>query len=187
MTPILDIAQAGTTLRFGGVIAYPTEAVWGIGCDPANQAAVRRLLAIKQRDVAKGLILVASGMAQLNPYIDLMALPESRRMLVLSSWPGPHTWIVPASSHTPAWISGAHDGIAVRISAHPTVIALCNAFGGALVSTSANPSGVEPPRSLDEFDETLLTSIEGLIAGDTGGLANPTTIRDARSDTLLRG
>lgn len=186
MTPILDVAQAGTTLRFGGVIAYPTEAVWGLGCDPRNPSAVNRILEIKQRELAKGLILIAADVAQLQPFIDLAALTESRRAMVLGSWPGPHTWIVPAGHQAPPWITGMHDSIAVRVSAHPEVVALCKAFGGALVSTSANPGGMDPPRNLDEFDPEVLVSVEGLIAGSVGDLVKPTTIRDARNDRLVR-
>src|SRR5690606_23054211 len=116
----------------------PTEAVWGLGCDPANEAAVRRLLAIKRRDPGKGLILVAADRGQLQPWVDFAGLPRARLEAVLASWPGPHTWILPAGAAAPRWITGDHDGLAVRVSAHPQVVALCRAFGGPLVSTSAN-------------------------------------------------
>ena len=186
MTGLLDIATAATRLRDGGVVAYPTEAVWGLGCDPASEAAVLRLLAIKQREVGKGLILIAADVEQLRRWVDFAALPEPRLAEVLASWPGPNTWIVPAAAATPRWITGDHDGIAVRVSAHPVVAALCTAFGGALVSTSANPAGAPPPKSLSEFDPALLDAIDGVLAGETGGLQRPTAIRDARSGRVLR-
>lgn len=139
--PIVDVAAAAAVLAGGGVIAYPTEAVWGLGCDPLNHTAVARLLQIKQRAVDKGLILVASRVQQLQGLVDLGSLPLPRLQVVQASWPGPHTWIVPVGPGAPAWIGGQHRGIAVRISAHPTVRALCEAWGHALVSTSANLAG----------------------------------------------
>jgi len=184
--PRLTPADAATALHAGGVVAYPTEAVWGLGCDPFDEAAVLRLLAVKQRPVDKGLILIAASVAQLDGLADWDALPSERRDAVRASWPGPHTWIIPATARVPRWITGAHEGVAMRVSAHPVVIALCEAFGGVLVSTSANPAGAPPPRTADALDPALLAAIDGCVPGDTGGLARPTPIRDARSDAELR-
>lgn len=186
MRTALAVADAAAVLRDGGVVVYPTEAVWGLGCDPFDEAAVRRLLALKQRPVDKGLILVAGTLGQLDGLLDWEALPTDRREAVFASWPGPHTWIVPATGRVPHWITGAHDGVAVRVSAHPTVVALCRAFGGPLVSTSANPAGAPPPCSLAAFDAALLAAVDGVVAGETGGLDRPTAIRDARSGAALR-
>jgi L-threonylcarbamoyladenylate synthase len=180
------ITAAVAVLRQGGVIAYPTEAVWGLGCDPFDEAAVLRLLALKQRPVDKGLILVAGTLEQLDGLLDWDALPTDRREAVFASWPGPHTWIVPATGRVPHWITGAHDGVAVRVSAHPPVVALCAAFGGPLVSTSANPAGAPPPRELAGFDPGLRAALDALLEGDTGGLERPTGIIDARSGVTLR-
>jgi len=105
---------------------------------------------------------------------------------VLASWPGPNTWIMPATARVPRWITGEHDGVAVRVSTHPTVVALCAAFGGPLVSTSANPAGAEPPRRLDGFDPAVRAAVEAIAEGDTGTLQRPTPIRDARSGATLR-
>ncbi len=187
MTPrLLDPASAAALLRRGGVIAYPTEAVWGLGCDPNDEAAVMRLLALKQREVEKGLILVAARFEQLQPWIAFDALPADRQAEVRASWPGPHTWIVPASAATPRWITGAHDGVAVRVSAHPVVAALCNAFDSVLVSTSANPAGAPAPTTLADFDAALLAAVDGFVPGNTGGLERPTAIRIARTGQVLR-
>ena len=186
MTGILTPHQAAAALKQGGVIAYPTEGVWGLGCDPMNETAVLRLLQIKERPVDKGLILVAAHLDQLKPLLDLTALSTDRLADVLATWPGPHTWIMPAHSSAPRWITGAHDSIAVRISEHPVVIALCDAFGGALVSTSANPAGASPPRTVDAFDPELLAQIDAIVEGEVGGLDRPTPIRDARDGAALR-
>jgi L-threonylcarbamoyladenylate synthase len=183
---LLSIRDATALLKRGGVIAYPTEAVWGLGCDPCNESAVLRLLALKRRAVDKGLILIAGALAQFDGLLDWDALPADCSETVHASWPGPHTWVVPASARVPHWITGAHDGVAVRVSAHPEVIALCAAFGGPLVSTSANPAGAAPPKSLADFDPALLAQLDGVVAGDVGALARPTEIREARSGVVLR-
>jgi len=187
MTRHLDIPQAVAVLRGGGIIAYPTEAVWGLGCDPFNPAAVRRLLKIKQRDESKGLILVSADLAQIAAFIDLDALPIERLKVVRATWPGPHTWALPCPPRIPSWLRGAHRTIALRISAHKRVVALCNAFGGPIVSTSANLTGREPARDIDKLDLFLLAQIDGVLDGVTGGLEAPTPIRDAASGTVLRG
>ena len=186
MATPLTIAESATALRNGGVIAYPTEAVWGLGCDPFNEAAVTRLLAIKQRDVAKGLILIAGDRAQLANLLDWDRLPRDRADIVDASWPGPNTWIVPATARVPRRITGDHTGVAVRISAHPLVAALCENFGGPLVSTSANLSGQPPAFVRDQLDPALLTRLDGVSTGETGGLAAPTVIRDAATGATLR-
>ncbi len=178
--------EAVAELRRGGVIAYPTEAVWGLGCDPLDQAAVRRLLALKQREVDKGLILIAAREAHLAPYIEMTSLGDAQRAAVRASWPGPHTWIVPATEAARGWISGGHAGIAVRVSAHPVVVALCNGFGGALVSTSANRAGDSPPQRLAELDPRIVGGVDAVLEGETGGLQRPTQIRDAVTGRVLR-
>lgn len=182
----LSIDAAAALSRDGGVIAYPTEGVWGLGCDPRNEAAVLRVLEVKRRSVEKGLILIAADIAQLRDFVDFDALGDAQREAVFPTWPGANTWVVPKRDGAPDWISGAHDSIAVRVSAHRPVIELCNAFGGALVSTSANLSGQPAPRHADEFDPELLRRIDGVLAGETGGLRGPTPIRDARSGIALR-
>lgn len=186
MARTLAIDEAAALLQRGGLLAYPTEAVWGLGCDPDNETTVLRLLELKQRPVDKGLILVAAHLDPLRRWLDLPALPAERLAVVLASWPGPHTWVMPAASDAPAWITGGRDSIAVRISAHPVVAALCEVFGGALVSTSANRGGEPPARTRAELDPLLDEAIDGIVAGDTGELAQPTPIRVAVDGSVLR-
>lgn len=185
-TPTLSPREAAGVVARGGVVAYPTEGVWGLGCDPFDEAAVMRLLALKRRPVDKGLILAAATPAQLDGLVDWPALAPARRDAVLATWPGPHTWIVPATSRVPRWITGGHDGVAVRVSAHPVVAALCAAFGGALVSTSANLAAEPAPRRRDELDAAISAGVDAIVAGETSGLARPTPIRDARDGRELR-
>ncbi|MFZ5656508.1 MAG: L-threonylcarbamoyladenylate synthase [Pseudomonadota bacterium] len=186
MTDTLNIPTAVAVLIRGGVLAYPTEAVWGLGCIPFDGEAVHRLLAIKRRPVEKGLILVAADVAQLEAVVDWSALPAPRREAVQTTWPGPHTWVVPARAAVPAWISGGRDSLAVRVSAHPVVAALCRQLGGPIVSTSANLTGEPPAFARDELSPALLALVDGVCEGEVGGLAAPTAIRDARTGEVLR-
>ena len=182
----LNLPTSVALLIRGGVLAYPTEAVWGLGCIPFDGEAVHRLLAIKRRPVGKGLILVAADVAQLEAVVDWGALPEARRAAVLSTWPGPHTWVVPASTAAPPWITGGRAGVAVRVSAHPVVAALCTRLGGPIVSTSANLAGEPPAFRREDLSLALLGLVDGLCDGETGGLAAPTPIRDALGGVVLR-
>ena len=186
MAAVLSIEDAVAVLRRGGLIAYPTEAVWGLGCDPFDAAAVQRLFEVKQRPQDKGLILISASLAQIESLVDLDALPAERRAEVLASWPGPHTWTVPARPHVPARVRGDHATLAVRVTAHPVAAALCAGFGAAIVSTSANLAGEAPPRQRADLDPRVLAGVDGIVEGATGGLERPTPIRDAHSGHPLR-
>jgi L-threonylcarbamoyladenylate synthase len=181
-----SLSDAVAALRAGGVIAYPTEAVYGLGCDPENQAAFDRLFAIKRRPPTQGVLLIAADFAEVERYIDLAAAPVEAIQRAKSTWPGPHTWIFPRSPFTPRWLTGAHSGIALRVTAHPLAAGLCRAFGGALVSTSANRHGEPPARSADEVRAAFSDEIDGVLNGDVGGLERPTPIRDAISGDTVR-
>lgn len=183
MTPF-SLRRAALVLRAGGIVAYPTEAVFGLGCDPLNPGAVERLLTLKGRAAAKGFILVGADYAQLAPYV---SSPEANLMRrVMQSWPGPHTWVFDATAATPWWLTGGRDTIAVRVTAHPAAAALCRAFGGALVSTSANRSGLQPALSPLAVRRQFTSGVDLIVHENLGGLARPTSIRDARSGVTLR-
>jgi L-threonylcarbamoyladenylate synthase len=166
------------------VIAYPTEAVYGLGCDPLDVKAVIRLLLRKKRSPGQGLILIASSLDQLEPYL---AIPDKKmKARLLASWPGPVTWLVPAQPWVPYWLTGDHPTLAVRISDHPLVRQLCEAFGGAIVSTSANLHGRPPARSALAVRRYFGSKIDYVLNGDTGKLASVSEIRDAASDRVIR-
>lgn len=171
-------------LKAGGLIAYPTEAVWGLGCDPTNEQAVHKLLTLKQREVAKGLILVAADLSQLTPY--LQGLPPALLNKLTASWPGPMTWLVPDNGTAPPWIKGSHPRVALRVSAHPVVVELCRAFGAPLVSTSANGSGQPPIKRHALLCQTFGSALDIIIDGPLGSADQPTTLRDAVTDEILR-
>lgn len=177
------VRRAAQVVRQGGVIAYPTEAVWGVGCDPWDAAAVYRLLELKQRPVEKGLILVAADIGQFD--FLLADLPAAWQAQLARSWPGPNTWLVPHQGRLPEWISGMHDSVALRVSDHPLVRALC-AHTGPLVSTSANPAGRPAARSRLRVEQYFGDQLDGVLGGALGGRKNPSLIRDLRSGQVIR-
>lgn len=179
------LRAAARAVRDGGLIAYPTEAVYGLGCDPLDERAVRRLLALKRRSIYKGLILIAADFAQLEPFLQPLTVSERERLA--ATWPGPHTWVIPARTSTPRWLRGRHDTLAVRVTAHPLAAALCRVCGHPLVSTSANLSGRPPARTALAVRRQLGRALDYLLAGPTGGAAKPTEIRDLRSGRSFRG
>lgn len=175
---------AARVLARGGVLAYPTEAVYGLGCDPRNPCAVRRLLRLKRRPEGKGLILIAADFAQLEPFIEL--LDPARMEPILASWPGPNTWLLPARSGTPSWLTGDHTTLAVRVTDHPLAAALCRCWGGALVSSSANLSTRPPARTALAVRQRLAEPPDLILVGDCAGAKRPTRIRDGATGRTLR-
>jgi L-threonylcarbamoyladenylate synthase len=178
------IQRGAQVLRAGGLVAYPTEAVWGLGCDPWNDSAVARLLTLKQRPPNKGLILVAATMSQFDWL--LRDLEPSLRARLQLSWPGPTTWLVPHRGRVPHWISGQHESVALRVSDHPVVAELELAFGGPIVSTSANTSGSREALEQHQLRRFFGTALDYVVPGRLGGHTRPSTIRDLLSDTIIR-
>ena len=184
MAGSLAIRQAARILRSGGVVAHPTEAVYGLACDPLDPAAVERLLHLKGRPVEKGLILIAASFEQLERFVtvpDAEALERAE-----ASWPGQVTWLFPAAPETPYWLTGRHSTLAVRVTAHPLTRALSETFGGPLVSTSANPAGRPPPRSALAVRRYFGDALDRILSGPLGGADRPSEIRDLASGRILR-
>lgn len=177
------LRQAARAVRSGGVIAYPTEAVWGFGCDPWNDDAVQRLLALKNRPEHKGLILIAGHRNQFDFLLD--DLPPIWLERLSGSWPGPYTWLVPHRGRLPEWICGRHDSVALRVTDHPLVRDLC-ALTGPLVSTSANPAGHPAARSRLRVEQYFPGLLDDVLNGPLGGRRNPSLIRDLRSGEVIR-
>jgi L-threonylcarbamoyladenylate synthase len=175
-----SVARAAQIIKLGGLVAYPTESCYGIGCDPNNALAVRRLLALKQRPASKGLILIASTAKQLKPYV--VDLGEE----VLASWPGPQTWLIHANRSVPFWIRGKHKNVAVRVTAHQLASKLCRATGFAIVSTSANRSGTRPARSYRQVKNMFGKKIDYVLPGKVGQLKKPTPINNAYTNESIR-
>ena len=180
--PLWPLRRAARWLQEGGIVAYPTEGVYGLGCDPFDARAVQHLFDLKRRPRHKGLILLAADFSQIEPFLDLTSAMRER---LLAVWPGPVTWIVPVTTEMPNWL--VRDGsVAVRVTAHPLAAALCRAFSGAIVSTSANPSGRPPARNALQARRYFPDEQVFVLSGATGGLSRPTPIYDARGGQKLR-
>jgi len=178
------IKQAARVIRGGGIIAYPTEAIFGLGCDPFNLDAVWRLIQLKQRPVEKGLVIIASDLEQLLPFIEPMDNKIKDR--VMATWPGPVTWLLPARSLVSPLLRGRHNAIAVRITAHPIAARLCRTLGHPLVSTSANIAEQHPASNTFEVRHRFGDAIDYLLPGRTGERQQPTEIRDALTARVIR-
>lgn len=178
------VRQLAKRVLAGGVIAYPTEGVWGLGCDPWSPDAVSRVLTIKERPVDKGLILIAADYEQLQPF--LAPLSSDLIYRLNERWPGPYTWVVEHNGSLPGWVTGNRDSIAVRVPGHPMARALCRHAGMPLVSTSANRSG--KPGMTDRLQVRLKlgAELDGIAPGQTFAGAQPSQIRDLISGELFR-
>ena len=179
----VDCREAAELIKQGKIIAYPTEAVYGLCCDPLNQDAVKQLLNIKGRSIDKGLILIASNFEQLRPFIQ--DLTAKQLAPAIESWPGPFTWLIPAKSNTPYWLTGNHQSIAVRITNHPIAKELCSITNSALVSTSANFKQQQPATSAEECVEKC-PEVNYIILGDVDKNSQPTSITDLLSGDKIR-
>ncbi|MEE1675948.1 Sua5/YciO/YrdC/YwlC family protein [Agarivorans aestuarii] len=179
-----SIHQAAAALKQGLVLAYPTEAVFGLGCDPDQQAAVEQILRIKRRPVEKGLILLAATLEQLLPYIDYAALSDEQQQLLVSIPERPTTWLVPVSAATPSWISGKFDSVAVRLTQHPLVTELCAEWGKPIVSTSANYSGETPAETAEQAMQ--LQGVDWVLDGPLGAAKQTSQIKDIFTGEVIR-
>jgi L-threonylcarbamoyladenylate synthase len=175
------IQRAGRILRSGGIVAYPTEGVFGLGCLPDDVDAVIRILSIKKRSPAAGLVLIASQIQQLEGWADL---PKST--VLESTMERPTTWIVPAAINVPYWIKGEHHGLAVRITKHPVAASLCDAVDSPLVSTSANIAGSAPARSAFVLRRRFGRLVDCIVPGQCGPATGPSEIRDLKSGKVIR-
>jgi L-threonylcarbamoyladenylate synthase len=178
------INQAIEILNRGGVIAYPTEAVYGLGCRADDRSAVEKICALKGRPVDQGVIVLIRDLDQLGNWI-LPVSPPHREQLE-ATWPGPVTWLVPASEQCPVWLKGRHPSLAIRQSAHPLCHDLCQNLNTPLVSTSANHSGQPPALSATEARAMFGDQVDLIIDAPLGDSAKPSTIRDLLTGRQLR-
>ena len=177
-----NIRQAARILKGGGVIAYPTEGVFGLGCLADDADAVNRILNIKSRDPAMGLVLIISALRQIDDWVDL----PSEHASLASRDDKPITWLVPATPEAPGWIRGGHASIAVRLTAHPVARALCDAVDFPLVSTSANVSGHPPARNSYVLRRQFGALVDYIVPGECGPAGGPSEIRDLLTGKTVR-
>ena len=183
-----NLSSALTALRTQGVIAYPTESVFGLGCDPDCEQAIQKILVLKQRPAHKGLILIAASIDQLKNYADFSTLTEQQIADITNTWPGPFTWVVPVQKNLSKLVSGDFDSVAVRVSDHPVVQQLCSEFGKPVISTSANLSGLEACVNAQQVKEMFLDNplLNTIIEEPVSGLDNPSQIHNAITGQRLR-
>ena len=179
-----QVCAAARLLKQQAVIAYPTESVWGLGCDPGSLLAVAKLLQLKHRDISKGLILIAASVEQFAPF--LAGLEPDALQRFQTPQLKPTTWLVPNNGSAPEWISGGHDTLALRVTAHPLAAALCQLFGGPLVSTSANPQGQLAATSAAQVQAYFGQAIDVQTPGTVGDAAKPSEIRYLISGEIVR-
>jgi len=178
------LRMAARCIERGGVIAYPTEGVWGLGCDPYSPEAVARILALKGRALHKGLILIAAHPRQLG---EALAGLSAKELRLLEEDPGyPRTWLVPDNGSLPVWITGGSGSLAVRITRHPQVAALCDRLGFGLVSTSANPAGKVAAQSALRVRQYFPLQLDFVLGGNLQDAGGASEIRDLKSDKLIR-
>lgn len=184
----IDLSNALHVLQTQGVIAYPTESVFGLGCDPDCDSAIQKILDLKKRPAHKGLILIAANIEQLKNYADFSALNEIQLATINKTWPGPVTWIVPARKTVSRLLCGDFITIAVRVSAHPIVQQLCLAFAKPIISTSANLSGLSPCKNARQVADMFLGPplLRTVIDAPVSGLSAPSQIYDALTGKRLR-
>ena len=179
-----SIDEAVETVKNGGILAYPTEAVFGLGCNPHQLTAVQRLLGVKQRPAHKGLILLADNINQLTDFIP--PLSDEVMARILPTWPGPVTWLLPVKNEVSPLVRGEHETIAVRISDHPVCQTLCQRLGHPLISTSANLNGYPAAKTVQQVKEQLGQQIDFILDKPLGGRERPSEIRHALTNEIVR-
>ena len=170
-------------LKSGGLIAYPTESCYGLGCDPRNRRAVLRILKLKRRPQQKGLILIASDYHQVERFLQPLTSAEQGRMA--NDEAQTVTWLMPVKPSCPRWLRGNHDTLAVRLTAFPLAKDLCRSAGSALVSTSANRSGQRPAKTYAECQRMFGKKV-WVLRGRVGKRKRPSTIRVWGGDRIVR-
>lgn len=184
-----SLDDAVETLKKGEVLAYPTEAVWGLGCDPYQQHAFNKILTLKQRPIEKGVILLSESIARIEGL--LAPLDSHIRQQIIASWQPnvatqrASTWLLPVSESIPAWIYGKHDRVAIRVTQHPLCKQLCQAFDGMIVSTSANPAGLAPAKTAQQVQHYFGPHLN-LLLGEIGQSPEPSRIIDAVTGQVIR-
>lgn len=183
MATAWQIQQVAQLIKQGGVIAYPTEGVWGLGCDPWNEQATLRVLELKARPIEKGLILIASAIEQFA--FILAGLPSEQLNKLQASWPGAVTWLVPHHNKIPYWITGKHSSVALRVSDHPLVKKLCDVTG-PLVSTSANPAQQASAQTRLMVEKYFHNKLDAVLNGELGKHSKPSQIIDLITGNVIR-
>lgn len=183
MASSFAIRYASHKIRQGGVIAYPTETVYGLGCDPLNADAINTICQLKQRDISKGLILLSSSLEILEPYIQPLSNQDQQKITQTEQ---PTSWIVEKAENTPDWLTGQHDTLVIRITSHPVVKKLCHHLNHPLVSSSANTQGNKPALNALQLHRYFHNQLDAILVSGGASSGQPSIIRRLHDDTLVR-
>lgn len=178
---IAEAREAARCIRCGGVIVYPTETVYGIGCDPWNRAAVERVLAMKRRP-RTAMLLLADSRRMVEDRFGM--LDPLSALLADAFWPGPLTLVIKSSVECPDYLIGPTGGVAVRVTAHPLCTEIIREFGGPIVSTSANLSGEPPVAAFKDACELFGGEADMILESREPATGTPSTIVDTMSGTV---
>ena len=178
----MELKKIHEILVDGGVIAYPTESVFGLGCDPSNEQAVARILEIKKRTLAMGFVLLTPNIEIISGWVSM-----SNKQLKIFSSPSsrPTTYIVPASVVAPKWLT-VKNTLAIRLSNDLFIKNICSLLGLPIVSTSANLHGENPCKSAEEVQKIMGSQLDYIVFKQTGPFNSPSTIVDLSSGKTIR-
>ena len=182
MASDFSIRHAAHIIRHGGIIAYPTDTIYGLGCNPYDAEAVARLNSLKQRPPHKQFILLAADIDQIRP-LTMLSDEQQKR---ISEVDEPTSWIVDASHDLPAWLCNEHGTVTVRISKQEDVRRLCHALGHAIISTSANLSGKTPAKNSLELHRYFHGSVDKILADNKKLTARPSKIIRLCDNQIIR-
>lgn len=180
MIPHKSASQAVDVLKQGGLIIYPTEGIYGIGCDALNEKSVQNVFNVKYRNNEKSFIVLCSEVVHISKlisddYVQDKKLSEKEFI----------TWIVPISKNCPQWLT-KNNKIAIRLTDHPVIKELCTGIDGPIISTSANISGKKYINNIDIISELFTDEVECIVEGNLGGEAKSSSIIDIATGHILR-
>ncbi len=178
------VSKACEVIRAGGLLVYPTESVYGIGCNPNNTTALKKLLNLKKRSPEKGFILVASDFSMFKDFVK--PLPKDTLERIKKHWSEPVSWVVPAVDHCPKLLTGNRNTLAIRVSAYPFIQAMCKQLGHAITSTSANISGSDPITQVNGLIAEFANDVDYIVPLSLEKQNSPTPLFDALSGKRLR-
>lgn len=178
-----QLKKALQALQNGDLIGYPTESVYGFGTDPFNEKAIAQLQSLKARPKESAFLMIASNFEQVKKYIGCDDATILKK--ITSASERPTTWVCPASDLVPEFLWGPNQTIAIRITNFPLCVELCNAFGGPIISTSANFKGQNPAKTYAEMQK-FSDKLAYIIDAPCGTATRPSTIIDLITDKVYR-
>jgi L-threonylcarbamoyladenylate synthase len=177
-----NLASAVQALKRGQVIVFPTETLYGLGADALNEAAVEKVFQLKGRDSGNPIPVLVANQGMLDTLV--AKVPTTAQRLIDRYWPGPLTLVLPGRKNIPKYLCNSSGGVGVRISSQPIATLLINGLGRPLTATSANPSGKEPARTLQEAERYFAQQVELFVDGGTLTSKTGSTVVEVMEDNI---